>query len=428
MNHNSKHGCSRCTVVGEYSHTSNTTVFKSLRPLRTDADFRSGVYFGSHQAHISPILSIKGVDIIQDFIVADSLHLFDHGITDKLLTGFINGKLGNIESKWCVAQINMVSEYLISMKPPCEIRELRAVRDLKSIAKWKGIEFHNFALYLGIVVLNGNLPDYIYNHFLLYFCAYTIISSKEHLLRLTLVADSCMNLFIERFKEIYGVHHFTSNVHYLHHVMEDVRRFGPINTFSTYPFEGYLFTIKKLLRSGNLPLSQAANRLMEAEYMNSDFNSIRKDFYPILVTPSSDQVDHLNKLIPVKYDLYSVVKFEKFKINCAKDEDRYVLTIDQKILEIAYFVLFDGQTKMYGQTISDAQNYFDLPIQSSEMLIYSSENLTKNPPDFFEIDHIMCKLFKLKRNKNYMYKKDTENLKNEYVFLPLLNTFAETEN
>lgn len=427
MNHNAKHGCSRCTVIGEYNHTSNTTVFKSIQPLRTDADFRNGVYFGTHQVQTSPILLIKGVDVIQDVIIADSLHLFDHGITDKMLTGFTNGKLGNVEAKWCADQIDMVSEYLLSMQPPYEIREMRAVRGLKSIAKWKGIEFHNFALYYGIVVLNGNLPDYIYKHFLLYFCVYTIISSRQHLSRLFLVADTCLKLFIDRFKEIYGVHHFTSNLHYLHHVMEDVKRFGPINTFSTYPFESYLFKIKKLLRSGNLPLSQAANRLLEAEYVDSDFNHcLRKDSYPILVKACSDKVDHLNKIIPLKYDLYSVVQFEKFKINCARDEDRYILTVDQKILEIKYFVSFDGQTKMYGQTISDAQNYFDLPIESSEMLIFSSKKLIKNPPNLFEIDHIICKLFKLKQDKNYMYNKDTEkNFVHEYVFLPLLKSITE---
>lgn len=420
MNHNGKHGCSRCTVVGEFNSTSHTVVFKGFdAPLRTNDEFRNNVYFGTHQVTASPLLNIQNVDMIKDFIVGDSLHLFDHGITKKLLTGFMTGKLGNIDAKWCSQQIDIVSKYLLSIKAPYEIRGQRVIRDLSSVAKWKGIEFHNFALYVGIIVLNGNLPDYLYKHFLLYFCAYTIISSKRHLFSLSVVAEMCLKLFVERFKEIYGSHHFTMNLHNLLHVMEDVKRFGVINTFSTYPFEAYLFEIKRWLRSGNLPLSQIANRLMESEL-------VKKILYPQFIgAPSPDKVDDLNYFISVKYELYCVVKFEKFQINCMRDEDRYILTKDSKIIEVKYFIYFEGQTKIYGQTINDVENYFELPIKSSEMLIFSSENLNKNPPELFGIDEILCKLFKMKRDKNFMYYANTERNVNEYVFLPLLNTIID---
>lgn len=66
MNHNAKHGCSRCTVVGEFSSTSNTTVFKKFdAPLRTNDDFRNDVYFGTHQVEASPLLDIQNLDMIK---------------------------------------------------------------------------------------------------------------------------------------------------------------------------------------------------------------------------------------------------------------------------------------------------------------------------------------------------------------------------
>lgn len=428
MNHNAKHGCSRCTVVGEFNSTSHTVVFKAIgAALRTNNDFRGEVYLGTHQVEASPLLHIAHLDMIKDFIVADSLHLFDHGITKKLLTGFIKGKLGNIDAKWCGDQIEITSKYLVSIKPPLEIRNQHLIRDLSSIGKWKGIEYHNFALYVGIIVLNGNLPDYLYKHYLLYFCAYTIISSKRHLLSLSVVAEMCLKLFVERFKEIYGSHHFTMNLHNLLHVMEDVKRFGAINTFSTYPFEAHLFQIKRWLRSGNLPLSQIANRLIESELVKKDSSDCpQKMLYPQFVgAPSPHKVDDLNNLIFVKYELYSVVKFEKFQINCMRDEDCYILTKDNKIIEVNYFIYFDGQTKIYGQTILGVKNYFELPIKSSEMLIFSSENLNKNPSELFEINEILCKLFKMKRDKNLMYYDNTDRNIDEYVFFPLLNTIID---
>lgn len=279
MNHNSKHGCSRCTTVGEFNHLSGTVVFKEAdAPLRTDENFRNAVYLHTHQKGTTPLISIPNLDLILDIVVGDSLHLLDHGITHKILNGFVNGKLSNVDAKWSTVQTNLVSEYLNSIKAPYEIRAQRPIRDLSSIAKWKAIEFHNFALYIGIAVLNGNLPDYIYSHFLLYFCAVTIISSKHHLSRLIFVAEKCLKTFVERFQIIYGLQHFTSNLHYLLHLMDDVKRFGSINTFSTYPFESYLYKIKRLLRSGNLPLSQVAHRLLEAENLKQFHdNSPRKD-------------------------------------------------------------------------------------------------------------------------------------------------------
>lgn len=264
--HNSKHGCSRCTTVGRLNHSAGIFVFKQLdAPLRTDLNFRNNLYLGAHQKEITPLVGISGIDMISDFVVGDSLHLLDHGITKKLLFSFIDGHLGNVDAKWSAHQINIVSQYLASIRAPYEIISEGPTRDLSTIAKWKGMDFHNFALYTGIVVLNGNLPDYIYKHFLVYFCAVTIYSSKYHLETLIKVADLCLKLFIERFEIIYGSQHFTSNLHNLNHLIDDVKRFGPINTFSSYSFESLLIQIKKLLRPGYLPLAQAAKHLLEFE-------------------------------------------------------------------------------------------------------------------------------------------------------------------
>lgn len=251
--------------MGEWSYISNTTVFPQTNASkRTDEEFRSNAYLGTHQREITPLLRLKNVDMIQDFIVGDGLHLLDglHGISKKILVGLMEGKLNNIDAKWSERQIKLVSVFFESIKSPAEIRAQRPIRSLETISKWKAVEYRTFGLYLGMVVLRNNVKDYIYKHFLLYFCALNIISSKYHLKRLLPVAEWCINLFVERFKIIYGPQHFTSNLHNMIHLMDDVKRFGPINTFSTYPFEGLLYKIKRLLRSGNLPLAQVARRII----------------------------------------------------------------------------------------------------------------------------------------------------------------------
>lgn len=431
--HNSKHGCSKCTVIGEFNHTSHTVVFPKLdAPKRTDEDFRNGVYFGSHQKELTPLLDIPNLDMIQDFPIGDSMHLLDHGITSRLLNGFINGKLSNVDAKWSNFQVNLVSKYLASIKAPAEIRSQRQIRDLTTIAKWKAIEFRNFGLYIGIVVLNGNLKDYIYKHFLLYFCALTIITSEFHLKRLGNVAESCLKLFVERFKTIYGEHQFTSNVHNLIHLMDDVKRFGPITTFSTYPFESHLYKIKRLLRSGNLPLSQVAKRMMEIEGIQDECKNGRYEHHVSLIKCCSLKLDHLNSIYSKKYDLFSIAEFSKFKIYCDRDEDKWLLTEDNKILEVSYIVSCDGISKIYGRTLNDVEDYFSLPIKSSEMLIFCSKNLKRNSFQLFDIQFIKCKLFKIKLDKKCVfYNESDDDDDDEYednicrnVFLPIHGTFS----
>lgn len=426
MGHNGKDGCSKCTTVGEWSYVKNTTVFPQLdAPKRTDTDFRSNVYFGKHQREVTPLLRLKTVDMIKDFPIGDSLHLLDHGVTSKMLNGIIEGKLSNVDAKWSHRQAQLVSKFMDSIKSPAEIRQQRPIRNLEVISKWKGIEYRNFGLYLGMVVLKGNVKDYIYKHLLLYFCALNIISSKHHLKRLSSVAECCIKLFVERMKIIYGTEHFVSNVHNLIHLMDDVKRFGAVNTFSTYPFEALLFKIRRLLRTGNLPLTQVARRIIELDSFNRENrNPPNLNKFSLSKLLSLKLVD-LDKVLPMKYDLYSTIEFAKFVIICDRDEDRWILTKNNEVLEVFYLVLYEGKCFLYGQTLNDIEDYFSLPFRSSEMLIFSSKKLKRNEPKLFSIDTIQCKLFKINYDEKYVNYCDESDNVNEIVFLPLLSTILD---
>lgn len=204
---NSMNGCGKCKAIGHQIGGVRCTVFTNLNAeKRTDADFRidSNYHPNSHQREKSPLLQLPHFDMVKDVIIADPLHLFDHGVTSRLLNGWIKGDLGNVDAKWSTHESENISTYLLTMKAPAEIRSNRPIRDLNCIAKWKGVEYRNFALYVGIVVLNGNLKEYLYKHFVLYFCAVRIFSSSVHLKELSVVGEKCLEAFVERFKIIYG--------------------------------------------------------------------------------------------------------------------------------------------------------------------------------------------------------------------------------
>lgn len=61
----------------------------------------------------------------------------------------------------------------------------------------------------------------------------------------------------------------THNVHNLLHVVDDVRNFGCLDNYSSFPFENYLQTLKKFIRKPSTPLQQVVNRIFEQQNVNS---------------------------------------------------------------------------------------------------------------------------------------------------------------
>lgn len=344
------------------------------------------------------------------------------------MTGWVEGTLGNIDAKWSKQQFKAVSEQLGLLRAPAEIRAQRQVRDFNSLKHWKAVEFRNFALYYGIVVLKGHLPEYIYNHFTLYFCAYTIFTSKHHLATPFDVGRICLEFFLEKFKIIYGTAYFTSNIHNLSHLSDDVKRFGPLNTFNTYPFEGKLFKIGRMLHSGNLPLSQVAKRLIEIDSLDIPILEGRIH-RPILKQQTLQNESHLHNLLRnADYSLYSSLECDKFRIDCKRNEDKWVMTQSNRIFEAKHIVsLTDGTIMIYGQFLNQLKDFFKLPIQSLHLLLFSCENLLdKTPSALINIDEIKCKMFKMNSprrfNNDDSDSDEDDDMSCETVFLPLLNT------
>lgn len=153
-----------------------------------------------------------------------------------------------------------ISMFLLQIKLPAEFH--RKVRGLDLLAFWKGLEYRTFLYYIGIVILKHYLSREVYEHFLMLFCAITICSSEQYVNNLNL-AQTLLEYFVEYFVDIYGEDYITSNVHNLLHLVNDVKRFGILTTFNTYPFESALFSIKNIIRSGHRPLAQIAKRLGE---------------------------------------------------------------------------------------------------------------------------------------------------------------------
>lgn len=86
---NSCNGCIKCTVSGEWDKRGHHMSYPNIdAALRTDAGFRQMVD-EDHHKEITPLVFLP-IDMIKDFVVADSLHLLDLGIHTKFFFVLFN--------------------------------------------------------------------------------------------------------------------------------------------------------------------------------------------------------------------------------------------------------------------------------------------------------------------------------------------------
>lgn len=291
--------------------------------------------------------------MVNDFPVADCLHLLDLGVMKRLLIGWRDGNFAKLVTKWRSQQIDEVMIFLNKCKLPSEIH--RSVRGIDCLAHWKASEYRTFLFYLSIIILPDVLPQDVFAHFLFLYCGITICSSNEYKHYLPL-AKELLKYFVEHYKDFYGLDYLTSNVHNLLHVVEEVERFGPLQTFSAYPFENKLYLIKKLLRSGEKPLSQVAKRLSENIHRQGD--ALRKEnLYrgPFLTKT-------YNKQIKINFRDYILSK---------KPQDKYFMTNNCEIIELRE--IDENSNIIHGYKIAGLTEVFYRPLKSSYFNIFISK-------------------------------------------------------
>ncbi|XP_041985034.1 uncharacterized protein LOC121737423 [Aricia agestis] len=389
-NFNAKHGCLKCTVVGEYSHKSHTVFFpKTDCPRRNDADFRSKKY-GCHHKYDSPLLALP-IDMIEQFPVGDSLHIIDLGIMKRLLIGWRDGNFGTLITKWPTNVIEKVSQFLLCCQMPKEIH--RSVRSLKDLSHWKGSEFRTFLLYLSYVILKDVLDNAAYHHFLLFFSTVTICTSETHF-QLLPVAEIMLKQFVDNYGKFYGQEYITSNVHNLIHVVEEVKRFGTLQSFNAYPFENKLSLIKRMIRKGNQPLQQIANRLLERQY-NIEVENLINDTnhnYPTI------------KSYKYGSKLKTVIQLESFILS-TDNGDKWFLTNNNHLVELRSATCNEGHILIIGNRIENLRNdVFETPMKSSYLNIFVIyENEIKQTEAIYNITDIKCKLVSVSYNSNIYF-------------------------
>jgi hypothetical protein len=227
--------------------------------LRTDDDFRLQSD-AAHHVGTSPLAALPLGLVSQ--VPLDYMHVVCLGVMRRILLLWSKGPASCRMSN---ALLQAVSARLVAYRSFIPRQFARKTQSLSEVKMWKATEFRTFLLYTGPVALKGLLNRHLYRHFVCLSVAISICLSVELCHEHADYSESLLVFFVQQFSKLYGVNQVVYNVHCLTHLVDDVRRYGCLDSISAFPFENYLGKLKKMVRNGNNPVSQLVGRLTECD-------------------------------------------------------------------------------------------------------------------------------------------------------------------
>lgn len=379
--HNSYSGCTKCNVVGEYTQH-RMAYLNSEATLRCHEEF---INMSDDEYHKGPtVLTELNIDLV-DNVPLDYMHLVCLGVTKRLLTFWVSGRQGIRLFKEDIISINNRLEQLRT----CSVKEfVRLPRSLKELDRWKATEFRQFLLYYGPEVLKNYLKEPMWSHFLSLHISIRILASADlsgqsHFL---MYADKLLQYFVNKFGEIYGREYVGHNVHNLLHLVKDVRRFGPLDSFSCFRFENYMSQIKKTLKTSNHPLEQYINRHYE-HITHCSLQHKKDNSFSLVNTIGFKKVDLEN------VTLFKELKGPNFHFSIAQPNCFAFLKSN---LAIQFLNFFNKQDKIFFEckVFKPLKSFYKIPCDSlkinSGLVVGFTESVCT-----YMVDDILCKSIKI---------------------------------
>lgn len=120
----------------------------------------------------------------------------------------------------------------------------RATRSFIHHDTWKATEFRTFLLYGGDeLIASYSFPDEVAQIFRKFSLGVRLLSDPKCQDRNNL-AKNCLEEYLVDLASFFGDHHVKLAVHQLEHLADDVQRLGPLDSYSAFPFENSLKTMK----------------------------------------------------------------------------------------------------------------------------------------------------------------------------------------
>jgi hypothetical protein len=368
--HTGKFGCGKC--IQEGVHDQRRMSFPETQSqLRNDEDFKHRRQ-EDHHVGTSVLEDIKGFGMVSQ-LPLDYMHLLCLGIMRKL---FFLWMQCNLKFRLPGRKIDEISNRLLFLKSFIPREFPRKPRSLKEIARWKATEFRQVLLYTGPYIFQNILSKKIFMNFLvLHFAVRIFLQPRKLSLEMIAYLQSLMELFVKEFSKIYGSKYISYNVHNLLHICNDIKKFGNLNSFSAFPFESYLQTIKAFINTAQKPLEQLKRRIFERRNLTRINENKIDPLYPKL----TETYNTGTKLDNTHSPYYKSIIYSDFMVNheignnCVILDDKTIV-----VIENIATATFNGEPTpvIIGKSFRKIDNFYEYPNQSIEVGIYKTSNLS----------------------------------------------------
>lgn len=396
--HTGYSSCSKCYTEGEYIE--NRVCFPDHKNinLRTDFDFRSQKQ-KNHHTGTSIIQNIPHINMISSFPL-DYMHLVCLGVVKKLLLLWCCGKPS---TKISYQKISNISDLLvrISICIPKEFN--RKPRSLNELKRWKATEFRQFLFYTGPLVLKNNISNDRYLNFISLHVAMIILSNERHFKHIG-YASKLLHYFVMTFKTLYGAENVSHNVHNLLHLADDVKDHGPVDNFSSFPFENFLQSILKSLRKTDKPLEQIIKR--HTEKINFNLSKKKKIETGPIVRNEHCKISLIKNVNILKQ--YETLDFDNFTIRIHAPDNCCCLK-DETIIIVKDIIRTLDKYQIVGSRYLDLKSFYENPCESADFGVFKVQPNSLSALEIFDINQVNYKCIKLDNNE-------------QCLIIPLLHT------
>lgn len=392
--HSSLFGCDRCNQ--QCYHIGDTMVYQPFKGQeRTDDTFTNR----SHRSHHQPwslvnrmLIEELQLGLVSQFVI-DDMHAVHLGVARKMILCIFKGRCNSVYLTSEAKQL-LDSKYM-SYAPfiPSEfIRKPRSI--LKEISRWKAVEFRLFLLYTGVVLLRNSVGPNLYQHFLLLSNSIRFLSSTLTCEVNDNIIEQMLNKFVTDYPSIYDPKHLVYCVHVLLHLQEDVRRYGPIGSYSAYRFENHQRELKKHVKNPTKILQQMNNRIEEIEIINDVNVNIG---YIGRARPRLINED----IFPGCNSSYRAFKFGSFILN-SKIKDNCCLLNSNIPIEVQGFFDYEGESFIIAKKFVNPRNYYTEPFESMDFMGILLVDPPSDETFYFKTDDVKYKFMRLPDNEFFV--------------------------
>ncbi|XP_032457916.1 uncharacterized protein LOC103317700 isoform X1 [Nasonia vitripennis] len=385
--HNSRAPCSRCWVRGEHVRAGVMVYRGTDHRLRTDEEYRSKLDLDHHKDEDCALANLP-FDLVGS-TVFDYMHQVCIGVMEKILQGLIDGRFvasAKIADK-CSLQI--LDNRLEHVKNFCPSDFARKPVNILRHGQFKATEYRQILLYSGPVIFRGLMNPAMYKHFILLSTAIRILANPVVSMESIDFAEKCIKLFVETASDVYGIEFLSYNVHTLLHLPDDVKRYGPLDNFSAFPYENNMSFCRKLCRKNDQHLQQISRRLAEncrtssKKFVDPGHLSYISNHLRGPLIPGCGECMQYKKVVKGSTHL-SIIK-----------KDSTVMLDDGSIGIIRNVIeLKDQGCHLVINLFSNIEDIFDLPCSSSLVGIVRCSNLNRQIT-IVKLERVVDKCFRM---------------------------------